>query len=335
MKEALLYQTKEQNRVKCDLCPHNCLIPENGLGVCRVRKNIKGKLYSLNFDRVAAIHSDPIEKKPLYHFLPASTSLSIAAMGCNFRCQFCQNHTLSMVTTEENILGTRITPDNLVESAIKSEAESISYTYTEPTIYFELMLETARLTKKANLKNVMVSNGYTSLKALEMIMPYMDAANIDLKAFTDSFYQKYCGARLAPVLDTIKTMKRHNIWIEVTTLLIPDLNDDEKQIKDIITFLLSVDENIPWHVSRFFPQHQMLDTRPTDPDSICSILESAHEMGLKYLYSGNTIGNQWSNTLCPKCRTTLINRDGYNTIIRGFSNGICKKCNQEIAGFWG
>lgn len=337
MKPALLYEKYEKkgvHKVRCLLCPHHCILGDNQVGICSVRQNIKGKLYSLNYDRVAATHSDPIEKKPLYHFLPASTSFSIATMGCNFKCNFCQNHSLSRVEDAGNIYGESIPPEQLVKTALKSRAQSISYTYTEPTIYFELMLETAKLAKDSGLKNVMVTNGYMSSEALEMIAPYMDGANVDLKAFTEDFYKKYCGARLAPVLDTIKAMKQKGIWVEVTTLLIPGLNSDQAELKQLLSFILSVDTAIPWHVSRFYPQYKLTDISPTDPGTIFDILEIAKEMGLQYLYAGNIRSGQWENTYCPQCKSLLIERQGYFTRILDLSNGKCGSCGHSIPGVW-
>jgi pyruvate formate lyase activating enzyme len=337
MKPALLYEKYEKkgvHKVRCLLCPHHCILGDSQVGICSVRQNIKGELYSLNYDRVAATHSDPIEKKPLYHFLPASTSFSIATMGCNFKCTFCQNHSLSRVEDAGNIYGEPISPEKLVKTALRSRAQSIAYTYTEPTIYFELMLETAKLAKDSGIKNVMVTNGYMSGEALEMIAPYMDGANVDLKAFTEDFYKKYCGARLAPVLDTIKAMKQKGIWVEVTTLLIPGLNSDREEVKQLISFILSVDAAIPWHVSRFYPQYKLTEIPPTDSGTIFDILETAKEMGLQYLYAGNIRAGEWENTHCPQCNTLLIERQGYFTRISDFSNGKCGSCGHSIPGVW-
>lgn len=334
MKPALLYEKSLDNHVKCHLCAHGCTIPPGELGICRVRKNVAGTLYSLNYHKVAAINNDPIEKKPLYHFLPGSQSLSVAAMGCNFHCQFCQNHSLSMIETEEQILGEKVSPAQLVRMAHQMNSQSISFTYTEPTIYFELMVETAKLAKEENLKTVMVTNGYMSDKALTEIAPYMDAANIDLKSFSDAFYRKYCGARLQPVLDTIQKMKQHQIWIELTTLLIPDLNSSEKEVDSIINFILEIGADTPWHVSRFFPQHRMLDKSATNPKAIYSILESAQKKGLRYLFSGNTMGDEWAHTRCHNCQNLLIERNGYYTRIRNMVDGSCPTCNTRIPGIW-
>lgn len=302
------------------------------MGICRVRKNIGGELFSLNYDRVAAVSNDPIEKKPLYHFLPGSMSYSIAAMGCNFRCEFCQNYTLSMVQGERQIDGDAIAPDAIVEAALRHGSESISYTYTEPTIFFELMIETARLAKDRGLKNVMVTNGYMSVEALDMIAPYLDAANIDLKGFSDQFYRRYCGARLDPVLETIKGMNQKGIWIELTTLLIPGLNDGMEEVKALIEFISSVDPAIPWHVSRFFPQYKLTDVSPTDPNEIFGYLDLARQMGLVFFYAGNVGSNRYADTRCPNCQAVLINRRGYFTQVEQLIDGKCGSCGYAIPG---
>lgn len=334
MKEALLYKKIDEHKVQCHVCAHKCVLQDGQSGVCRVRKNIKGRLFSLNYDKVAATHSDPIEKKPLYHFLPASTSYSVAAMGCNFNCKFCQNHTLSMVEDEYGIYGERISPEELVGAALKYGSTSISYTYSEPTIYFELMIETAQLAKEKGLKNVMVTNGFMSPEALEMMSPCLDGANVDLKAFSEDFYKKYSGARLAPVLDTIKGMKEKGIWVEVTTLLIPGLNSSQDELTNLISFIVELDRDIPWHVSRFFPHYKLLDAPPTDTGMIFDILETAKDMGLKYLYGGNIASDKWSNTNCLKCGTLLIERSGYYTNVRNLAAGECKNCGEQIPGVW-
>ena len=271
MIEALLYQAEEKRKVRCCLCSHRCLLGAGQSGICRVRKNIDGVLYSLNSDRVSAAHLDPIEKKPLYHFLPGSASFSIAAMGCNFSCRFCQNHDLSQVQGEEHIVGSKVSPEELVRKALQAQALSISYTYTEPTVFFELMMATARIAKNAGLKNVMVTNGYMSREALNMIAPYLDAANIDLKSFSEEFYHTQCGAKLQPVLDTIREMKRRKIWIEVTTLLIPGLNTGLEHLRPLLRFLLEIDPEMPWHVSRFFPQYHLNDLPVTPTENVLQI----------------------------------------------------------------
>ncbi len=337
MKPALLFEKYEKDgaqKVRCLLCPHHCILDDRQVGICGVRQNLKGELFSLNYDRVAATHIDPIEKKPLYHFLPGSTSYSLAAMGCNFHCVFCQNHSLSRVEDAGQIYGEAIPPEQLVKNALRNHCQSISYTYSEPTIYFELMLETAKLAKEKGLKNVMVTNGYIGGPALEMLAPYMDAANVDLKAFTGEFYRKYCGARLEPVLETIKAMKQKGIWVELTTLLIPGLNTDLGEMKELISFILSVDKTIPWHVSRFYPQYKLTEVPPTDPKTMFAVLDTAKTMGIAYLYAGNVSPAGWEDTRCPQCRSVLIERQGYFTRVLKFSNGVCGTCGQAIPGVW-
>ena len=282
MIKAILYEKKKGQRVICRLCAHECHLPNGKLGKCHVRKNINGDLFSLNSDRVVAMNMDPIEKKPLYHFLPGSRSFSIAAMGCNFSCRFCQNHSISIVLTENHIHGDIVTPEQLLAIAQRNHARSISYTYTEPTVFFELVLETAKLAHNAGMKNVFVSNGYMSQQALSLLGPYLHAANIDLKSFSDDFYRKYCSARLQPVLETITAMKAMGIWMEVTTLLIPGLNDDRKEISQLASFLGRLDASIPWHVSRFFPQHQLLEIPATSVESILKFCKSESIKGSNF-----------------------------------------------------
>lgn len=333
--EVALFTEQTDAGIRCLLCAHRCVLKEGQTGICSVRKNVGGQVMSLCYDRVAATHSDPIEKKPLYHFLPASTSFSIATMGCNFKCTFCQNHSLSLVNGDQGPpYGDAIPPEKLVKTALAHNSQSISYTYTEPTIYFELMLETAKLAKEAGIKNVMVSNGFMSAEALAEITPYMDAANIDLKAFRDEFYRSYCAGRLQPVLETIRGMREAGIWVEVTTLMIPGLNDDPRELRELITFLLEVDESMPWHVSRFFPQHRMETIPPTNPQAIFDTLENAVDMGLKYVYAGNVHSGHWGDTHCPECKHTVIERSGYYTDAGGMADGKCKKCGFSIAGVW-
>lgn len=334
MIRAELFDTDAKKGVRCQLCSHQCRIIEGATGICGVRKNIAGVLYSLNSDHVAAMQLDPIEKKPLYHFLPGSRALSIAAMGCNFSCRFCQNHSLSVVKEEQAIAGENISPEQLVQHALQGRAKSIAYTYTEPTVFFELMIETARLARQQGIRNVMISNGYMTNRALTLLGPFLDAANIDLKAFSETFYSQYCSARLQPVLETIALLHSMQIWLEVTTLLIPGLNDDREEIKRLISFLLDTDHDMPWHVSRFFPQHRMQNIPQTEPADIEEILDLGASMGLKFLYSGNLAADHWSDTHCPRCKKLLIRRQGYLTEIMALQSGKCAFCGLAIPGIW-
>ncbi|MCU0235528.1 MAG: AmmeMemoRadiSam system radical SAM enzyme [Acidobacteria bacterium] len=335
MIKALFGESLANKAVQCRLCAHECRIAPGKTGVCRVRKNLDGELFSLNADRVIAANIDPIEKKPLYHFLPGSRSFSIAAMGCNFSCGFCQNHDISLVEDEAAIRGDSVAPAQLVALALRNRAQSISYTYTEPTVFFELALETARQARAAGLRNVLVSNGYMSAAALAMIGPFLDAANIDLKSFSDDFYKNNCSARLQPVLDTIRAMKAMGIWIEVTTLLIPGRNDDPREIAQLIEFLCGLDRNIPWHVSRFFPHHRLQDVPPTAAASIHAFLRAAENSGLRFPYGGNLADSRWSDTRCPACGETIIVRRGYHVEIAGLRSGNCRFCGKGLPGIWG
>ena len=251
MKEALFYKKLDENKAGCFLCMHQCRINDGKRGICGVRENRGGMLYSLVYGKVISMNIDPIEKKPLFHFMPASKSFSIATAGCNFKCLHCQNFDISQYTSRQGkIPGKDVSPEQIVEAVEKAGCDSISYTYTEPTVFFEFALDCARLAKEKNIKNVFVSNGYSSPEAVKAIAPFLDAINIDLKG-DDDFYKKICGARLQPVLDTVKLMKDLGIWVEVTTLIIPSYNDSDKSLGEIADFIYSVDDSVPWHVSQF------------------------------------------------------------------------------------
>ena len=263
MKEAYLYEKENTNRVRCLLCHHRCLIREGAKGICGVRENQNGTLISLVYGKVIARHVDPIEKKPLFHFLPNSSSFSIATAGCNFKCRFCQNADISQMPSDfQQISCVEMAPAAIVAEALARRCQTISYTYTEPTIYFELAVDTARLAVSKGLKNVFVSNGYMTEECLQEIHPDLHAANVDLKSFRDEFYRSQCGARLAPVLETLRTMKRMGIWLEVTTLIIPGHNDSPEELRDLSGFIADLDPSTPWHVSRFHPTYRLTDAPP-------------------------------------------------------------------------
>jgi len=293
MKECLLY-SKSGDYTFCGTCNHRCRIAPYKTGICGVRENQNGKLNLLVYGRIIAENIDPIEKKPLYHFMPGTFSLSIATVGCNFRCLWCQNADISQCTKEKNsrsdvtnTLGIEMTPEQIVEDAKKNHCPSISYTYTEPTIFLEFALDTMKLAKKAGLKNIWVSNGYMTKECLTLIAPYLDAINVDLKGFSEENYLKYSGAKLQPVLDNIKNIFKRGIHIEVTTLIIPTVNDDEKQLNDIAKFLASISKRIPWHISRFFPTYKMTDVPPTPVETLKLAETLGKKAGLKYIHFGN------------------------------------------------
>jgi len=316
---------KEKGYVMCLACNHYCKILEGKTGICGVRKNVNSSLVLLVYGKIASWNADPIEKKPLYHFLPSTNTFSIGTIGCNFKCIFCQNYEISQ---EKDIFGEEFSPREIVEKAIKAECSSIAYTYNEPTIFLEFALDCAKIAKKKGIKNVLVTNGYMSKEAILLCKNYIDAMNIDLKSFSDKFYQEMCGAKLLPVLNTIREAHRMRIWIEITTLLIPGKNDSEEELTNIAKFIASVDKNIPWHISRFFPMYKMKDEKPTEIIS----LQRAFEIGKKYLnyvYLGNL--EDESDTFCPKCKNLLIKRIGYN-ITSFLVNGRCSKCHKRIEG---
>jgi pyruvate formate lyase activating enzyme len=334
-KEALLYEKLENKLAHCYLCAHQCRIADTKFGICGVRQNLGGTLYSQVYARVVAAHVDPIEKKPLYHFLPGSYSFSIATVGCNFRCGFCQNWEISQANVRDGFQSAEreFSPEEIVESALKNNCQSISYTYTEPTIYFEFALNCARLAKEKGLSNVFVTNGYMTKEATEMIRPYLDAANIDLKYFRDDSYKKICSASLQPVLDSIKLMQKVGIWIEITTLVVPGSNDSEEELSDIAKFIAGIDKNIPWHISRFYPNYKFSDQEPTPEKTLKLAEESGRNAGLRYIYVGNVYG--WGNdTLCHKCKKLLIKREGFSIMENNIEQGKCIYCKEAIPGIF-
>lgn len=333
MKEAMLYEKLADKKVRCKLCAHHCLISEGRRGICGVRENREGKLYTLVYGKVVAKYTDPIEKKPLYHFYPRSLIFSIATVGCNFRCLFCQNADISQMPREEGrILGWESTPEEMVAEAIAQGAISIAYTYTEPTIFFELAYETAKLATAKGLKNVFVSNGYMSKEALETIKPYLHAANIDLKSFREKYYKEICGAKLQPVLDTISNMVRMGIWVELTTLLIPTLNDSEEELRDIARWIYQLNPNIPWHISRFYPTYRLTHLPPTEVEMVRRARAIGLEEGLRYVYTGNIPGDEGENTYCHHCGALIIGRYGYTTTAYNIKDGRCANCGTKIPG---
>ena len=335
MKEAYLYEKIDKRRVRCSLCNHRCVIKEGAKGICGVRENREGSLISLVYGKVIARHVDPIEKKPLFHFLPGSRSYSIATAGCNFKCLFCQNADISQMPSDHNrIWGEDMTPDMIVDDAAATRSATIAYTYTEPTIYFELALDTARLAAKRGVRNIFVSNGYMTEECLKEIYPDLHGANVDLKAFSDTFYKEQCGARLDPVLKTLETMKRMGIWLEVTTLLIPGLNDSKEQLEGLAGFLTALDPFIPWHVSRFHPTYRLTSIPPTPPETIRRAREIGYEAGLKYVYTGNLPGDKGEKTLCHECGKVLIDRHGFCVTKNAIKGQHCPWCSAKIPGVW-
>jgi pyruvate formate lyase activating enzyme len=334
MKEAYLYEKQTEGKVRCFLCSHHCLIADGKRGICCVRENKGGTLYSLVYEKLISANVDPVEKKPFFHFLPGSKAFSVAAAGCNFQCLHCQNHEISQMPRDGDIAGQRVSGEQIVSMAHSYSCASISYTYTEPTIFFEYAYDTATIAHAQGMKNNFVTNGYMTAEALDMIAPYLDGANVDLKAFSEEFYKKICSARLRPVQDSIQKMHNLGIWVEVTTLIIPTLNDKEDELRAIARFLFSISPDIPWHVSAFYPTYRMLDKPRTPPEIIRRAREIGLEEGLRYVYSGNIPGDDGENTLCYHCKHLLIKRWGYQVAENSITEGKCPHCGTPIAGVW-
>jgi len=333
MKEALLYERLEQNKVKCNLCCHRCVVAPGKRGLCGVRENRDGTLYSLVYGKVVAKNIDPIEKKPLFHFHPGSRSYSIATVGCNFRCLHCQNWQISQYPglTDGEIEGENATPEQIVQEAVSTGCLSISYTYTEPTIFFEFAYDTAVLAHDKGVKNVFVSNGYMTPEARQMLYPYLDGINIDLKG-DENFYKKICGAKLQPVLESIRDFREKGVWVEVTTLIIPGLNDSEEFIEEVAEFILSIDPGIPLHITQFYPTYRLTDRQRTPVQTLRKARKICLEKGLRFVYEGNVPGEGGENTYCPVCGTLLIGRVGFWLAEININSGRCKKCGERIEG---
>lgn len=335
--EAYLYETLENNKVKCNLCSHRCVIKDGGRGICGVRENAGGTLQTLVYGKLIARHIDPIEKKPLFHFLPGTLSYSLATVGCNFRCQFCQNADIAQMPADRSgmIVGDDCSPSSAVAAALHGGCQSVSYTYTEPTVFFEFAYETAKLAADKGLRNVFVTNGYMTAEALELMHPYLDAANVDLKAFNDKYYKQICGARLKHVLATLKLMKSLGIFVEVTTLIVPGLNDDPAELRDLAEFIArDLGLATPWHISRFHPTYKLTGSPPTPLNTLIMARDIGLKAGLRYVYTGNVPGNAAENTFCCSCGETVIERRGFQIGKLRIKDGRCQNCSAEIDGIW-
>jgi pyruvate formate lyase activating enzyme len=333
MTEAMFYDSLPEGTVICRLCPHRCRIKDGKQGACGVRENHGGRLVSLVYSKVVATHIDPIEKKPLFHFYPGSLSFSLATVGCNLHCLHCQNAEISQMPFDRGkIAGRHLAPEEAVSMALEGKCRSISYTYTEPTVYFEYARDTAEKAARAGLKNVFVTNGYTEVDPVEAIRPWLDGANVDLKSFRDAFYRRVCKARLRPVLETLRRMHSLGIWVEVTTLVIPGLNDDEAELRDIARFLRGLGEDLPWHVSAYYPTYRMTDRPRTPVKTLRRAWEIGKEEGLLFVYTGNVPGDEGENTYCPGCGTCVIRRYGFQVLSLQLDHGKCHRCEREIPG---
>lgn len=333
MKEAMLYEKLPDAKVHCGLCNHRCVIGEGKRGICGVRENQGGTLFTLVYRQLISRNVDPVEKKPMFHFAPGSKSFSIATVGCNFHCDFCQNYEISQMPRDRDfVTGEDVSPEEIVAQAKKKKCATISYTYTEPTIYFEYALDIARLASAGGMKNIFVTNGYMTEEALKEIHPHLHGANVDLKAFREEFYQKRCGGKLEGVLRSLRAMKDLGVWVEITTLIIPGLNDSEAELAELAQFIVSLGKEVPWHISRFHPMYRMLDRSPTS----VRILERARKIGLdaglRYVYTGNVPGDQGEDTFCPNCGELLVDRFGFDILEYRVKERKCFKCGSIIDG---
>lgn len=333
MKEAYLYQSKDNRVAVCALCSHRCHIRSGEKGLCEVRQNDGGTLLALSYGKVIAVHVDPVEKKPLYHFLPGQKAYSVAAAGCNFRCGFCQNWRISQLSKDwqGDFPGQKLSPREIIEQALAQNCPVIAYTYTEPTVFFEYAFDTACLANKREIRNVFVTNGYQTPETIEKMTGVIEAANIDLKSFRDKYYREVCGARLEPVLESIRRLKQAGLWIEITTLVVPGRNDSTEELEDIAAFIAEVDQDIPWHLSRFYPNYQMSDGQPTPLDKLEEAAEIGRQAGLNYIYLGNVPGESYSDTVCPGCQKVVIERRGYKTTSY-LEQNQCPECQETVAG---
>lgn len=356
MEKTVLFEKKEKNLVKCVCCQRKCVIGPGFSGFCGVRKNINGELYLQVYGKAIAVHTDPVEKKPFFHFLPGTEIFSFGTIGCNFRCTFCQNWDISQATAiikekykdnhdkQELLLGEicregqELPPKKIIKYCVENKIPSIAYTYNEPTIFTEYAADIAKLAKKKGIKNVYVTNGYESEECLDFIKDWCDAMNIDIKSFSEDFYANICGnAKLQGVLDTVKKAWEKGIWVECTTLVIPNLNDSDKELTSIAAFMAGVSKDIPWHVSAFHPDYKMTDKLPTSPETLERAWNIGKKAGLKFVYTGNIFEGH-ENTFCPKCGELLVERSGMSCLkclVKPCKNyGECPKCREKISGIW-
>jgi len=336
---AWLSKQLPSGKVLCQACAQSCVLDEDEYGICGVRRVEDGELRLLVYGIAVAINVDPIEKKPMFHFLPKSRVFSIGTVGCNFSCSFCQNHDISQYPKENEhaIKGRKLSPQEIVNLAIENGCDSIAYTYNEPIVFFEYTYDTAKLAHECGLKNVYVTSGYETKKAIDLLAPYIDGMNIDLKSFSNEFYKEICGARLKPVLEAIKYAHEKGIWIEITTLLIPEKNDSDEEIRSMAKFIASVDKSIPWHLSAFHPTYKMLEVSPTPESTLLRAYKIGEEEGLKYLYVGNVDNEDYESTYCPSCKKRVISRSGrIGQIVTNElnENGVCPECSYMLAGVW-
>jgi pyruvate formate lyase activating enzyme len=336
---AWLSKKLDNGNVLCEACSQACVLNEGEYGRCGVRRVEDGELILLVYGLAAAVNVDPIEKKPMFHFLPSSRIFSLGTVGCNFSCKFCQNYEISQYPKEHHyeIVGRELSPKRIVELALEHDCKSVAFTYNEPVVFFEYTYDTAKLAHENGLKNVYVTSGFETHKAIDKLAPYIDGMNIDIKSYSNEFYKDICGARLQPVLDTVKYAHQKGIWIEITTLLIEGKNDSDDEIRSIAKFLASIDTSIPWHLSAFHPMYKMLDVGRTRASTLHRAYKIAKEEGLKYVFVGNIDDNDYESTYCPGCKERVIDRSGHiGQYVTNYldENGVCPYCGYELEGVW-
>ncbi len=337
--KAWLSRTLPSGKILCEACRQSCSLDEGEYGICGVRRVKDGALQLLVYGIVSALHSDPVEKKPMFHFFPKTKALSLGTVGCNFSCSFCQNYQISQYPKENahQILGQEISPQEIVSLALTNGCDSIAYTYNEPIVFFEYSYDIAKLAHSKGLKNIYVTSGYETKKAIDTLAPYIDGMNIDIKSFSDTFYKEICGARLKPVLEAVQYAHAKGIWIEITTLLIEGKNDSDEEIREIAKFIASIDTSLPWHLSAFHPMYKMLDVPRTQISTLHRAYKIAQEEGLKYVYVGNIDDNAYESTYCPSCKNKVIERSGNigQFVLNHLDkSGICPNCGYKIEGVW-
>jgi len=334
VKEAEFYERLEGKKVRCTLCPHGCVVANRERGICGVRENRDGTYYTLVYGNPCALHTDPIEKKPLFHFLPGASAFSISTAGCNFECRFCQNWNISQFRPEQ-VTSIDLPPEKTVQRAKREGAEVIAYTYGEPVIFYEYMCETARLGKKEGLRSVMISNGYIREQPMRRACEVLDAVKIDFKGFTEKFYREVCSGTLRPVMDTLVLLKRTGIWFEIVVLLVPTLNDSASEITDMTHWMVdNLGPDVPVHFSRYYPCYKITNIPRTPVATLERAREIAMNAGIRFVYIGNVPGHKAESTYCPKCGKVLIQRLGYFVKVSGLKKGACKYCGEEIPGVW-
>ncbi|HID95427.1 MAG TPA: AmmeMemoRadiSam system radical SAM enzyme [Candidatus Latescibacteria bacterium] len=330
----MYYKDLGYGMAECQLCPKRCTVADQQRGFCRVRKNLHGKYYTLVHSNPCAAHIDPIEKKPFFHFLPTTLAFSIATAGCNFVCKFCQNWEIAQ-SPPERTNNVYLPPEKLAQYAKKAGCTSVAYTYSEPVIFYEYMLDASIAAKEAGLKNVMITNGFISPEPMEELCRHLDAVKIDLKAFTEEYYKEICAGQLQPVLDILKLLKKIGIWYEIVYLVVPTLNDTDREFEDVCTWIAgTLGKDVPVHFSRFYPNYMLRNLPMTPVRTLERARAIATKAGLKYVYIGNVPGHEGESTFCPNCKKVLIRRAGYNVTEYNLNKGKCKFCGEIIPGVW-